>query len=252
MGRVDGKIAMITGGGQGLGEASARMLVKEGAKVILTDINLKAAQTVAQSMGNSAVAYEHDVTNEDQWKTVLEKAVNHFGGLHVLVNNAGISCTQSIEEISLETWKKVHEVDVDSVFLGCKYAIPYIKKSGGGSIINMSSIAGIIAGHNTPAYNSAKAAVRHLTKSVALHCAKQKNNIRCNSIHPVFVKTPILDGLVNMLGKEEAYAKLGRQIPLGHIGDPEDIAYAVIYLASNESKMMTGAEIVIDGGISAM
>lgn len=252
MHRVEGKIALVTGAAQGLGEATARMLVKEGAMVALTDINLEKVQSVAHSLGDAALAVKHDVTNEDQWKTVLMETVDYFGGLNILVNNAGISSGESIEDISFENWKKVHAIDLDSVFLGCKYAIPYIKDSGGGSIINISSVSGIIAGHNTVAYNSAKAAVRHMTKSVALHCAKQKYNIRCNSVHPVFVKTPILDKLIDMFGKEEAYAKLGRQIPLGHIAEPDDVAYAVLFLAADESKMMTGAEIVIDGGICAM
>ncbi len=252
MGRVDGKVALVTGAAQGLGEAAARMLVSEGARVAITDINDEGAEKVAHSLGNNAISLKHDVTDEDQWKTSLKKTVQHFGGLHVLVNNAGISSGESIEDISYENWKKIHLIDLDSVFLGCKYSIPFIKDSGGGSIINMSSISGIIAGHNTVAYNSAKAAVRHLTKSVALHCARQKNNIRCNSIHPVFIATPILDRLVEIFGKEEAYAKLSRQIPLGHIGEPDDVSFAVIYLASDESKMMTGAEIIIDGGISAM
>ncbi len=252
MNRVAEKIALVTGAAQGLGEAASRMLVKEGAMVALTDINFEGVQSVADSLGDAAIAIKHDVTDEAQWKKVLMETVDYFGGLNILVNNAGISSGESIEDISFENWKKIHAVDLDSVFLGCKYAIPYIKDSGGGSIINISSISGIIAGHNTVAYNSAKAAVRHMTKSVALHCAKHKYNIRCNSVHPVFVKTPILDRLVDMFGKEEAYAKLARQIPLGHIGEPDDVAYAVVYLASDESKMMTGAEIVIDGGISAM
>lgn len=252
MNRVAEKIALVTGAAQGLGEVASRMLVKEGAMVALTDINFEGVQSVADSLGDAAIAIKHDVTDEAQWKKVLMETVDYFGGLNILVNNAGISSGESIEDISFENWKKIHAVDLDSVFLGCKYAIPYIKDSGGGSIINISSISGIIAGHNTVAYNSAKAAVRHMTKSVALHCAKHKYNIRCNSVHPVFVKTPILDRLVDMFGKEEAYAKLARQIPLGHIGEPDDVAYAVVYLASDESKMMTGAEIVIDGGISAM
>ena len=243
---------MVTGAAQGLGEATARMLAKEGAMIALTDINLDGVQSLAASLGSAAIAIKHDVTDETQWKDVLTKTVSHFGYLNILVNNAGIFSSESIEDISFEDWRNVHAVDLDSVFFGCKHAIPHIRDSGGGSIINISSISGIVAGHNTVAYNSAKAAVRHLTKSVALHCAKQKYNIRCNSIHPVFMKTPILNGFIHNFGKEETYAKLGRQIPLGHIGDPEDVAYAIVYLASDESRMMTGAEIILDGGISAM
>ena len=147
----------------------------------------------------------------------------------------------------------MQEVDVDSIFHGCKYAIPLMRGHGLGSIINISSIAGIIASGNYIAYNTAKAAVRHMSKSIALHCAKSTGGqIRCNSVHPVFINTPILDRTKEMFGEEEALAKLGRQIPLGKVGEPDDIAYAVLYLASDESKLVTGIELKVDGGISAM
>jgi NAD(P)-dependent dehydrogenase (short-subunit alcohol dehydrogenase family) len=157
-----------------------------------------------------------------------------------------------VEETTLEDWRRVHAIDLDSVFLGCKYAIAHIARSGGGSIVNISSIAGVIAGHNVAAYNSAKAGVRHLSKSVALHCAKKKLNIRCNSLHPTFIDTPILDRHKERFGAEEALAKLARQVPLGRVGRPDDVAYAVIYLASDESSFVTGSELFIDGGIAAM
>jgi NAD(P)-dependent dehydrogenase (short-subunit alcohol dehydrogenase family) len=260
-GRVEGKIALITGGAQGLGEAAARMLAREGANVVITDVNAKGAAAVAESINaqrkGAAIAVAHDVTQENQWTTAIAEAEKAFGGLHVLVNNAGIGLTKDLLDISLEEWRKVHAIDLDGVFMGCKAAIPLmaktVKNTGlGGSIVNISSISGIIAGHNMAAYNSAKAAVRHLSKSVALYCAKREMNIRSNSVHPVFIATPILDGLVQRLGKEEAYAKLGRQVPLGKIGEPDDIAYAILYLASDESKFVTGAELKVDGGISAM
>ncbi len=260
-GRVEGKIALVTGGAQGLGEAIGRMLAREGARVALSDLNLEKAEAVAASINaerpGAAIALKQDVTDEAGWTATLEAVEKAFGGLHVLVNNAGISGGSSVTETDFALWKKIHAVDLDSVFLGCKYAIPMmartVKDTGlGGSIVNMSSIAGIIAGHNTAAYNSAKAGVRHLSKSVALHCARQKTGIRSNSVHPVFIKTPILDRLVDRLGAEEAYAKLARQVPLGEIGEPNDVAYAVLFLASDESRMITGAEIKVDGGISAM
>ncbi|HEY6578211.1 MAG TPA: SDR family oxidoreductase [Rhizomicrobium sp.] len=260
-GRVKGKIALVTGAAQGLGEATARMLAREGARVAITDINGEGAHRVAQAINarneGAAIALSHDVTSEDQWIGAVAETERQFGGLHVLVNNAGIGLTRDLEAITIEEWRRVHAIDLDGVFLGCKRAIPLIartvKATGlGGSIVNISSISGIIAGHNMAAYNSAKAAVRHLSKSVALHCAKRGYAIRCNSVHPVFIATPILNGLVERLGREEAYAKLGRQIPLGHIGEPDDIAYAVLYLASDESKFVTGAELKVDGGISAM
>jgi NAD(P)-dependent dehydrogenase (short-subunit alcohol dehydrogenase family) len=253
MGRVSGKIALITGAGSGLGRAMAIMLEKEGAKVVITDINLQSAQETAALIGDNALALEHDVTSEDRWKEVLEETKAHFGGLNVLVNNAGIGDGSDVESTDFDTWKRVHSIDLDSVFLGCKYAISYMEETdGAGSIINISSIAGIIAGHNIAAYNSAKAAVRHLSKSVALHCARKKNGIRSNSVHPTFVRTPILDAMFAKFGTDNGQEKLARQIPLGHIGEPDDIAYGVLYLASDESRFMTGAELVLDGGISAM
>jgi NAD(P)-dependent dehydrogenase (short-subunit alcohol dehydrogenase family) len=260
-GRVAGKIALVTGGAQGLGEAAARMLAREGAKVAVSDVNAKGAEKVAASINQfhpgAAIALAHDVTREDEWQAVIAEIERAFGGLHILINNAGIGGGSDVESTSLEVWRRIHLVDLESVFLGCKSAIPLmagtVKKTGlGGSIVNISSIAGIIAGHNMAAYNSAKAGVRHLSKSVALHCAKRGYNIRSNSVHPVFIATPILDNLVERFGKEEAYAKLGRQVPLGKIGEPDDIAYAVLYLASDESKFITGAELKVDGGISAM
>lgn len=256
MGRVDGKIALVTGAGSGLGRAIATLLAREGARVAVSDIDEATARETAAAINaerpDAALALAHDVTDEDQWQDVLARVVAHFGGLHVLVNNAGIGDGGTVEEVSFETWKRVHAVDLDSVFLGCKYAIAHIHASGGGSIVNISSIAGIIAGHNMAPYNSAKAGVRHLSKSVALHCAKQGYNIRSNSVHPTFIKTPILDPLVDRFGREEAYAKLARQVPMGRIGEPDDVAYGVLYLASDESSFMTGAELVLDGGISAM
>ena len=260
-GRVAGKIALVTGAAQGLGEAIAHMLAREGARVAVTDINAEGAAKVAASINaerpDTALALPHDVTKEEDWVRVLADTERAFGGLHVLVNNAGIGLTKDLEQITLEEWRHVHAIDLDGVFLGCKHAIALMAKTAkdtglGGSIVNISSISGIVAGHNMAAYNSAKAAVRHLSKSVALYCAKKGFDIRSNSVHPVFIATPILNPLVARYGKEEAYAKLARQIPLGRIGEPDDIAYAVLYLASDEAKFVTGAELKVDGGISAM
>jgi NAD(P)-dependent dehydrogenase (short-subunit alcohol dehydrogenase family) len=256
MGRVEDKIALITGAAQGLGAETARLLVAEGASVVLTDINVDGARQTADEINaqdaDKAVAFEQDVSSESGWQQTIEATRERFGGLNILVNNAGIGSIASVEDESLETWQRVHDVDLNSVFLGCKYGIPLMVESGGGSIVNVSSISGIIAGHNLAAYNSAKAAVRHLSKSVALHCAHERNNIRCNSVHPAFIDTPILDGLVGGPDRDAALEKLGRQIPLGKVGRPEDVAFAVLYLASDESQFVTGSEIRIDGGISAM
>ena len=187
-----------------------------------------------------------------RWQEVLNQTTDTFGALHVLVNNAGIGIMKSVEDTSYEEWQHVHRVDLDSVFLGCKHAIGLIDRSGGGSIVNIASIAGVIAAHNMAAYNSAKAAVGHLSRSVALHCARKQTTIRCNSVHPVFIVTPILDDLIGDRNRDEVFAKLAKQIPLGQMGEPQDVAYAVLFLASDESKFITGSEIRIDGGISAM
>lgn len=256
MGRVEGKMAFVTGGAQGLGRAAALMLAKEGAKVTVADINAKGAAAVADEINalypDKAFAVALDVTREEQWKEALAAADKAMGGINVLFNNAGIGGGTTVEDTDFETYKKVMAVDVDSVFLGCKYAIPYMVPHAPGSIINTSSIAGLIAGHNMAAYNAAKAAVWLLSKSVALHCAKRGYRIRSNSIHPTFIDTPILDGMARGMSKEELTRKLAKQVPLGIIGEPDDIAYAVVYLASDESKFMTGAELKLDGGISAM
>ena len=256
MGRVENKVALVTGAAQGLGAATAIMLAREGAHVVLTDINASGVEEQAaginQELPGRAIALHHDVTDAARWQEVVAACAEHFGGLNILVNNAGIGSMGNVVEESYENWRRVHAIDLDSVFFGCKYAIPLIEASAGGSIVNISSISGIIAGHNMAAYNSAKAAVRHLSKSIALHCARAGNNIRCNSVHPVFIDTPILDGLAGLMGRDAALEKLGRQVPLGRVGKPNDVAYAVLYLASDESQFVTGIELKVDGGISAM
>ncbi len=255
--RVAGKKAFITGGAQGLGAGAARRLAEEGAKVALADLNLEGAQAVADELNaahgrGTSFAYRLDVTSEQGWIETLERANADMGGISVLLNNAGISRGGDIEACSLEDFRAVMSVNVDSVFLGAKHAIRYLRDNQPGSIINISSIAGLIANHNGPAYNASKAAVWLLSKNIALYCAKQKIDVRSNSIHPTFIDTPILDPIRQRFGKEEGEAKLGRQVPLGRIGSPRDIADAVLYLASDESRFMTGAELKLDGGISAM
>ena len=256
MGRVENKVAIVTGAASGLGFAAAQKLMDEGAKVLLTDINEEVMNSMQERLSNySKAQFEtviHDVANEDSWINVIDKAENHFGKINILVNSAGISLGADVVSTDFEIWKKVHQVNLDSVFLGCKYAVPIMSKSGQGSIINLSSISGIVAGWNTAAYNSSKAGVRLLSKSVALYCAKKGYDVRCNSVHPAFVDTPILDPLKQAFGEENAVAKLSRQIPMNKIGDTDDVSYAILYLASDESKFMTGTEIVLDGGLSAM
>jgi NAD(P)-dependent dehydrogenase (short-subunit alcohol dehydrogenase family) len=255
VGRVAGKVAVVTGAAGGLGAAIARRLADEGARVALTDIDEPAVAAVAATIPGS-LALRHDVTDEARWREVLEEVAGRFGAIHVLVNNAGIGSVGTIEQADFAEWKRVHAIDLDSVFLGCKYVLPYLRRAAtperGCAIVNISSVAGIVAGHNVPAYNSAKAAVRHLTKSVALHCARTAPGVRCNSVHPAFVDTPILDDIAVGMPRAEALEKLARQIPLRKVGEPDDVAWGVVYLASDESRFMTGAELVLDGGISAM
>jgi NAD(P)-dependent dehydrogenase (short-subunit alcohol dehydrogenase family) len=256
-GRLEGKRAFITGAAQGLGEAIARMFAREGAHVALSDLQLDKAQAVAASINadysGRAFAYAQDVRDGARWQSVLAEAAGAMGGLNILVNNAGIGSQGSVEDESFETWKRVLDVDLDSVFLGCKYAMPLMRETGVmGSIINVSSIAGLIASHNYAAYNAAKAGVWMLSKSVALHGARTTPQVRSNSIHPTFIDTPILDYLKQKLGAAEATAKLARQVPLGRLGEPHDVAYLALYLASDESKFVTGAEFKVDGGISAL
>ncbi len=256
MGRVQGKVSIVTGAASGLGFAAAQKLMTEGSKVMLSDINEEVINTMSDRLKDfSSSQYStliHDVTDEDSWIELIEKTENELGKINILVNSAGISLGADIVSTEFDVWKKVHQVNLDSVFLGCKYVIPKMSKSGSGSIINISSISGIVAGWNTAAYNSSKAGVRLLSKSVALYCAKKGFDVRCNSVHPAFVDTPILDPIKQAFGADEAVAKLARQIPMNKIGDTDDVSYAILYLASDESKFMTGTEIVLDGGLSAM
>jgi len=253
--RLSGKVALITGGASGLGANAAALMVQEGAKVVVADIAVDRGKAVSDKLGSSGHFVGLDVTSEDNWKTAIGETVDKFGALHVLVNSAGIGLGKTVEEISLDEWRRVHAIDLDGVFLGCKHGVAEIKKHThklGGSVINISSISGIIAGANMAAYNSAKAGVRLLSKSVALHCAKSGYNIRCNSVHPTFIDTPILDRYRDRFGNELMQQKLGRQVPIGRLGRPEEVGWALVFLASDESSFMTGSEVVIDGGISAM
>ena len=257
-GRVAGKTALITGAAGGLGQAMAWMLAREGAKVALTDLNIEKARAVAEDINRAhpgaAFAYAHDVTDETQWIAVVDQAVAAMGGLSILVNNAGIGGELLFaEQDSLENWRRVQAVNLESVMLCCKHAMKHLRASAPASIVNISSIAGLVAAPNMGAYNATKAAVWLYSKTVALEAARAGWNVRCNSVHPVFIKTPILDPFVAMAGGDEAVAheKLARGIPLKRIGEPDDVAYCVLYLASDESKFVTGAEFKIDGGMLA-
>ncbi|NCP62224.1 MAG: SDR family oxidoreductase [Alphaproteobacteria bacterium] len=258
MPRVHHKIALITGSARGIGAATARLLAQEGATVIITDILDGEGETLAAAIGAPAVYYSLDASDEEAWKALAEMIRKKYGHLDILFNNAGIIGfgeglgPQDPEQASLESWHHIHRINLDSVFLGCKYGIGLMKKRGG-SIINMSSRSGLVGIPSAAAYASSKAAIRNHTKSVALYCAEKKYNIRCNSLHPGAVLTSIWDP---MLGddaetRQKVTTDIEAGIPLGHMGEPKDVAYAVLYLASDESKYITGAELTLDGGILA-
>lgn len=254
MNRVKNKVVIVTGAALGLGRASAMMLAREGAKVVLTDIRDAEGKAAAQSIrevGGEALYLHHDVSSEAQWQQVITETLDKFGRLDVLVNNAGVADGCPPEEETLEHWRWLMSVNLEGVFLGTKHAIRVMKAGTppGGAIINLSSIAGMIGIPDLGAYCTSKGGVRLYTKSVALYCAKAGLNIRVNSIHPGYIWTPMVE---NYLAHHGDVGE-GRQAadalhPLGHIGEPDDVAYGVVYLASDESKFMTGAELVIDGG----
>ncbi len=255
MGQLDGRIALVTGGGEGIGKASALTLGREGAKVAVTDINEDTAAAVAGEIaaaGGEAIAIQHDVTDEERWKIVVQTIEDKWDGLHILLNNAGIAIVATTIEMSLEDWRKQTAVNIDGVFLGVKYAIPAMRRAGaGGSIINLSSVAGLRGAPNLSGYAATKGAVKLFTKSVALECARAGDNIRVNSVHPGIIETaiwPRMTGGSNDLNPVE----IGRRsVPLGSSAGPQVIADGVLFLASDASAYMTGSELVIDGGLTA-
>jgi NAD(P)-dependent dehydrogenase (short-subunit alcohol dehydrogenase family) len=254
MKRVEGKVAIVTGGGLGLGRAAALMLAREGASVAVTDVKEDEGKAVAAEItaqGGTAIFLRHDVAHEDDWKSVARAVMDRFGRLDILVNNAGVALSGNVEQTTLDQWRWLMSINLDGVFLGTKYAVE-VMKARGGSIINISSIEGLIGDANLAAYNASKGGVRILTKSVALHCAKAGYKIRVNSIHPGYIWTPMVEGYLQTAPDAAAARKAVDALhPLGHIGEPDDIAYGVLYLASDESKFVTGSELVIDGGYTA-
>ncbi len=253
MGRLNGKHALITGGAKGIGEASARAFVDEGAKVMIADIDHEKGALVAESLGEAAVFQPLDVMKADDWTAAIEAVQRQFGALQVLVNNAGGGLHGSLEETDLASFRFVHALNVESIFLGMKAALPLMKQSGPSSVINVSSVAGMVGGPNMLAYCSAKGAVRLLSKSAAMDFARRGYEIRCNSVHPSFTDTPLVELLVNSSGNaEKTRATLERNIPLRRLGRPEEIASMIVYLGSDESSFVTGAELVVDGGLTAI
>jgi NAD(P)-dependent dehydrogenase (short-subunit alcohol dehydrogenase family) len=254
MGRVDGKVAIVTGGALGIGRAACLLLAKEGAKVAVADLLDEDAKKVVSEIKKSrgkAEFWHVDVSNEQQVESAFSDIVKKFKTIDVLVNNAGIlGANKPTDQTTEEEWDRVISTNVKGVFFCTKHAIPYMRKAGGGSIINLSSIYGLISAPDVPAYHASKGAIRLMTKTDALLYAKDK--IRVNSIHPGAIWTPMVEGLL----KSQGNVKEGRKIlehlhPLGHIGEPDDVAYGILYLASGESKFVTGSELVIDGGYTA-
>ncbi len=252
MGRLEGKTALVTGAASGIGLQTSIRLAEEGARVMMTDINLEEGLQKAEKLGANAAFLKLDITEEEEWISVLDETVKRFDRLDILVNSAGMVLIADVEQITLEDWRKVHAVNLDGTFLGCKHGVRVMKEFGAGSIINLSSVSGMIGGFNLAAYNSSKGAVRMLTKSVALHCARAGYGIRCNSIHPTFIETPMLESMIrDSPDPEKARQTLVRQVPLRRIGKPDDVANMIVYLASDESTFVTGTEMVIDGGVIA-
>jgi 3(or 17)beta-hydroxysteroid dehydrogenase len=252
MGRLEGKAAFITGGASGLGRAMALAFAAEGANVAIADIDRARGREVVEAIGKNGLFLEHDVTSEEQWIANLAEAARLFGRLDTLVNNAGIGVRGNVENTSLADWRRVNAVNLDGPFLGCKHAIPLIAKAGGGAIINISSVAGLIGARDSAAYCASKGGVRLLTKSVALHCAHRRNGVRCNSIHPVYTDTPMVEQmLADSRQPEKMLEAMKAMIPLGRLGTPEELAAMAVYLASDEARFVTGAEFVFDGGYTA-
>lgn len=256
MNRVENKVAIVTGGASGLGKSSAILLAREGAKVVVTDVDEDHGREVVQlidEQDGEAIFIRHDVAVEEEWQQVIDKTLETYGKLHILANSAGIGIGGTVEEVSLEDWRKLLSINLDGTFLGTQYGIKAMRKTGeGGSIINFSSIEGLIGDPNLPAYNASKGGVTLFTKSAALHCARNSYGIRVNSIHPAYIWTPMVENLLKEQENPEEGKKMLESLhPVGHLGEPDDIGYGVVYLASDESKFMTGAELVIDGGYTA-
>jgi NAD(P)-dependent dehydrogenase (short-subunit alcohol dehydrogenase family) len=257
MGRVAEKVALVTGAAQGIGRACAEALGREGAAVAVADIDAAQGEACAAQIrdaGGRAVFLTLDVTEEAGWISCLEEIDRLFGALHVLVNNAGVAVPGLVTEMSLEGWRRQQSINVEGVFLGVKHGLPRLRRSGGGSIINMSSLAGLKGAANLSSYCASKGAVRLFTKAVALECAAAQDGVRVNSVHPGIIETAIWNAIGGGGGgpnRLDLDAVAAVTTPLGVKGWPEDIAAGVVYLASDESRYVTGSELVIDGGMSA-
>jgi 3(or 17)beta-hydroxysteroid dehydrogenase len=257
MGRVSGKTALVSGGASGIGAATCRMLAREGAAVVVADVQDELGETVAADIragGGKAVFQRLDVRLEESWVAAVARAEAEFGKLNILVNNAGVGSPMgNVETQSLEDWRKVMSVNADGVFLGVKYGIQAIRRGGeAGSIVNLSSIVGLVGLASSAGYTASKGAVRLLTKSAALYCAREKLPIRVNSIHPGYIVTEMTSSTFAMTNGYEARVRaVEAETPMGRMGQPEEIAAGVLFLASDEASYVTGTELVIDGGYTA-
>lgn len=250
MNRLDGKIAIITGASKGLGEADSRLFIEEGAKLILTDIDKEAGEALAAELGENAEFIYQDVCDEQGWKNLIDDVVTRYGGLDVLVNNAGVVQPGTIESQTMDEYDFIMNVSARATFMGCKYAIPAMNASGGGSIINMASIASIQGISRVAAYAAAKGAVQALTINIAGYCGENQFDIRCNCLNPSSIDTPMVQNIrAQFMKNPEEAAKLA---PKGEIGEPNDVAHAVVFLASDESKFINGVNIPLDSGKSIM
>ncbi|MBV1931795.1 MAG: glucose 1-dehydrogenase [Porticoccaceae bacterium] len=253
MGRVQDKVALITGGTAGIGYAAAELVGREGGKIAITDLRPVEGEASAQALrdqGYDAIFIEQDVTDEARWKEVLAEVVKKFGRLDIMVNNAGVGEETDLENSDLAHWRFVNSVNMEAVFMGTQNAIKQMKLNGGGSIINISSIEGLVGDPRFGAYNASKGGVRLFTKSAALYCAEKKYNIRVNSVHPGFTETPLLADAADLFSPEDA-ERINREIAVGYMAQAIDQAYGILFLASDESRYMTGSELVIDGGFTA-
>jgi 3(or 17)beta-hydroxysteroid dehydrogenase len=239
MGRVEGKVAIVTGAAMGLGAAQAQLFAEEGATVVATDIAVEQGRAVVEGLARPGLFLEHDVSSEAAWDAVEAEVMRRYGRLDILVNNAAILLPGSIEELSFAHWKKLQAVNADSAFLGCRAAVRMMKASGGGSIVNIASVASHVGEPYAAGYCASKGAVRALTKSVAIHCMESGYRIRCNSVHPASMDTPMVRKLREARGMEGADPAWG---------DPRQLAYSVLYLASGESALVTGVELLVDSG----
>ena len=252
MGRLQGKVAIITGAAKGLGEADARMFAREGATIILTDMDADNGERVVGEIGGSAEFQVQDVRDEQGWEDLIADVVSRHGKLDILVNNAGVVEPGTIETQTAEEYRFVMAVSADGAFFGCKYAVPAMKISGGGAIINMCSIASIVGEPIVVAYAMAKGAIESLTRSVAVHCANNQYNIRCNSVHPAGILTPMVIGIgPKVVGRDDLRPASEGPAPSA-LGEPDDIANTVLFLASDESKFINGAAVRVDNAKSVM